>query len=253
MYDVDMRPPSKEFTQCWQAAGRHLTKQAQGGIGWLKANLTPPFLEHLSFRLGNQLHFVRIESIDGSLDVPGNREGTAWIAHECKGHACLMVMDRRGQEWNPVSGGWGLVGLKSRTPVDPVALISDELIEMTDWELHDMAVQVVRDQIVKEGRELMSSQGNPSVDPSIWLVGDRGPEWVVVRAVRYPARQANIPANLSEIARSCERLSKTGHFASVGIANSNDAFDSEKEVPKPLWRGHGMYIRYTGLEPADRK
>jgi hypothetical protein len=34
----------------------------------------------------------------------------------------------------------------------------------------------------------MSWQGNPSVDPSIWFVGDSGPEWVVVRAVSLDTR-----------------------------------------------------------------
>ena len=58
---------------------------------------------------------------------------------------------------------------------------------MTAWELHDFAVQVVKGQLEKEGYELMSSQGNPGVDPAIWFVGDsKGPEWIVVRAERYP-------------------------------------------------------------------
>jgi|TARA_B100000315_G_C14100982_1_gene373722 hypothetical protein len=68
--------------------------------------------------------------------------------------------------------------------VNPVAFISGEKIEMTDWELHDFAVQVVRNYIVESlNRKLMSSQGDPQVNPSMWFVGEEGPEWVVVRAV----------------------------------------------------------------------
>ena len=33
--------------------------------------------------------------------------------------------------------------------------ISDERIEMTDWELQDFAVQVVRDQLEKTGKRLL--------------------------------------------------------------------------------------------------
>ena len=59
---------------------------------------------------------------------------------------------------------------------------------MTPWEVHDMAVQVVRDYLEKEGFELMSWQGNPEVDPSIWFVGKtRRTEWVVVRPAKFPA------------------------------------------------------------------
>ena len=56
MYPIEMHSASEEFFRCWQAAGRHIERQVQGPLlSWLKANLTPPFLEHLSFRLGNQL------------------------------------------------------------------------------------------------------------------------------------------------------------------------------------------------------
>lgn len=71
-----MSEVSAEFAQCWQVAGRHLQAQLQGSNQfWLKATLVPPFLEHLSFRLGNQLFFIRIEDAEGSLDVPGLRRG----------------------------------------------------------------------------------------------------------------------------------------------------------------------------------
>ena len=66
MFDIEMHEVSKEFSRCWQAAGRHLqARTGDGQLGWLKADLTPPFLEHLSFRMGNQLYFIRIEDVDG--------------------------------------------------------------------------------------------------------------------------------------------------------------------------------------------
>ena len=79
---------------------------------------------------------------------------------------------------------------------------------MSDWELHDFFVQVVRDYIAEKlGRQLISSQGNPHVDPSIWFVGDNVPEWVVVRAVKIPDKEAMFSSNLSAIAASCARMS----------------------------------------------
>lgn len=97
---------------------------------------------------------------------------------------------------------------------------------MTDWELQDFAVQIVRDHLEKAGRKLMSWQGNPSVDPSIWFVGDEGPEWVVVRAARYPKANTVPPENWQQIADRCARIARIGHFASVSVANADDAFDS---------------------------
>jgi hypothetical protein len=71
---------SDEFAACWRAAGHHLHTQSQSSLDWLRAHVNPPFLEHLSFRLGNQLFFIRIEDADQRVDVPGSREGLLTIA-----------------------------------------------------------------------------------------------------------------------------------------------------------------------------
>jgi hypothetical protein len=254
MHDIEMQKASEEFSRCWHAAGRHLQTLAQGApLSWLKVNLTPPILEHLSFRVGNQLFFIRIEDVDGQIDIPGNPIGVLSVAAGCEGYACLMPMRRMGSDWVPTENGWGLIDAKMNTPIDPAALVTDEEIEMTDWELHDFAVQVVRDHIVKDlGHQLMSSQGNPGVDPSIWFVGDHGPEWVVVRAVTYPDLDASLPTNIGEISEYCARLSRIGHFASVAVANSDDDFESSGKAPVlPIWRGHELFFRFEGLGPVS--
>lgn len=249
MHTIEMHSASAGFASCWRAACRHIDRQAQGPLKtWLKVNLNPPFLEHLSFRLGNQLFYVRIEDVDGRLEAPGNPDGLLTIAGECRGHACLMPMRLEAGAWRPDRAGWGLLDARSGRPVDPIALVSEELIEMTEWELQDFAVQIVRTRLEAEGRRLMSWQGSPHVDPSLWFVGDDGPEWVVVRAVRYPARQAEAPANLREIAARCGHMAKRGHFASVAVANAGDAFDPTGATPAmALWRGHGMVVRFEKL------
>lgn len=253
MHSIEMHEVSDEFARCWHAAGHHIQQRAQGPLhSWLKASLNPPFLEHLSFRLGNQLFFIRIEDVDGQLNVPGNRDGLLSVAEGCKGHPCLMPMRHRGGVWAPQTVGWGLVDARTGAAVDPIALVSDERIEMTDWELQDFAVQIVRDYLEKAGWKLMSWQGNPAVDPSVWFVGKTGPEWVVVRAVRYPQATAHPPGNWRQIAQRCARIGMVGHFASVAAANAHDAFD-EAAPPVPLWRGHAMIVSFKGLEDGPKE
>ncbi len=153
MHDIEMHEVSDEFARCCQAAGRHIEIQAQGPLqSWLKANLNPPFLEHLSFRLGNQLFFIRIEDVDGRLRVPGSRNGLFSVADGCKGHPCIMPMRYRSGPWVPQWTGWGLVDARTGKAIDPIALVSDERIEMTDWELQDFALQIVRDQMERRAR-----------------------------------------------------------------------------------------------------
>ena len=144
-----------------------------------------------------------------------------------------------------------MIDARTERTVNPVALISDELIEMTDWELQDFAVQVVRSQLEKDGRQLMSWQGNPSVDPSIWFVGDDGPEWIVVRAARWPKRDVEIPSNIADIAKGSAKLTNKGNFAVVRVANSNDPFDPMAEKFGnflPLIRGQGLSVGYEGMQ-----
>jgi len=252
MHEIEVHEMSQEFFRCWQAAGKHLDNQVQGGIRfWLRAHPYPPFLDHLSFRLGNQLFFVRVEDVDGMVAGPGSFRGLHTIAKANGGHALVLPMKRRmaGDTWVSDRNGWGLIDATTRETVDPVALVTDDKIEMTPWELQDMAVQVMRDYLEKQGYELMSWQSNPEVEPAIWFVGDsREPEWVVVRAVRYPERQAQRPDNWPSIENHCARMSRVGHFASVAIASAEQPFQTSDEPATPLWRGHALHIRFTGLE-----
>ncbi len=252
MYDIEMHAMSEAFFQCWKAAANHLSRQVDGGIqSWLRAHPYPPFLEHLSFRLGNQLFFVRVEDVEGKVPGPGNAHGFISAAKSANGRACVLPMRKKmfGKGWDAERPGWGLLDAETQKPIDPVALVSDAKVEMTAWERHDMAVQVVRDYLQNQKFELMSWQGNPKVDPSIWFIGKSGqPEWVVVRCAMFPASTAPRPSNWNEIARGCAKMSSIGHFASVALVSTAQPFNSGDETPLPLWRGHGMHVRFTGLE-----
>ena len=248
MHDIPMSEVTPEFSRMWQAAGMHIQRAAGGRLNaWLRAHLDPPFLEHLSFRLGNQLFFLRVEDEDGQVTGPGSLQGLHSVANGCSGHACLMPMRRRGGEWTAALPGWGMRDVESKRPIDPPTEISNEKIEMTDWELQDFAVQVVRLQIENEGHKLMSWQSNPDVDPSVWFVGNDGPEWVIVRSVRYPEKDAKLPGNWRAVAENCARKSKRGNFASVAAACMSTIAEGGK-----LYRGFPLVTNYRGLQPIHK-
>lgn len=252
MYDIEMQEMSSEFLKCWQSAGVHLDNQVQGGIqSWLRAHPYPPFLEHLSFRLGNQLFFVRVEDIDGKVEGPGSHRGLHAVANGNLGHACLMPMKKKffGGQWVTERPGWGLLDAKTKKPIDPFGLVTDEKIVMTPWGLQDMAVQVVRGYLEKQGYPAHVLARQPRGGPSYLFVGDsKGPEWVVMRAARYPENQASRPVNWQAIVARCTRRSGIGHFASVAIVSAEQHFESENEEEVPLWRGYGIHVGFACLE-----
>ena len=81
LYSIESPKISEDFARCWSAAGKHLaTQTGDANISWLRCTLKGPALEHISFRLGNQLFFIRLIDVDSELELPGNDEGVLWLA-----------------------------------------------------------------------------------------------------------------------------------------------------------------------------
>lgn len=168
MYQIEMSEPSSDFTNMWSAAMTHIDHQIEGGLqSWLKSRLEPPFLDHFSFRLENQIFFVQIEDFDRLVPSPGNRHGLRELAAQANGHACLMPMRRTPKGWAPCAPNWGLIGLNNGLPINPPELTNEDLIELTDWEIGNWGVQIVRNWLHDQGHQIMSSHYAEHVDPSI--------------------------------------------------------------------------------------
>jgi len=242
---------TEEFIECWQAAGSWIQRKAEGNdIAWMRANLDLPLMEHLSFRLGNQLFFIRVTDADELIESPGTLEDLMKIAEACKGHACLMPMRFSFGSWLPANkDGWGLVSAKDGSTINPPDLVTDEKIELTDWELHDFAVQAARMHLSQEGEQVLAAHSNPELQPSIWLGGEQGSQWVVVQAVRWP-EEARIPSNIKEIEANYKGKNARGNFAYVLFANEKQDLNTplkDGEKPLPIYRGEKVYISWSGL------
>ena len=137
MYEVAQEPADARFHTAWQAAGQHLQRLGGDGINWIRADLSPPLAEHLSFRLGNQLIFVYLEIEDG-VQSPSSKQLFLTVCKEATAVAAVMPMERRDRSFQPTYGGWGLRDALTYAPIDPPSLVSDAKIEMSDWEVKCM-------------------------------------------------------------------------------------------------------------------
>lgn len=250
MYQVEQSPPSEDFKNAWSAAGQHIQKQADTGLSWLRATLTPPMAEHLSFRIGNQIFFIFVEA--AAFSYPQGKNLFEKVCVNANAIPCLMPMKKWLGKWKPSNSGWGLIHAQSNTAINPLDYVSDELIEMTDWELHDFAIQVVCTHLEKERKKVFSKQPSTEIDPSIWFEDSNGPNFVIIRSSRYPATEAMVPNNIANIKQGCAKIYNSGYFASVVFANSEDPFDPEAKTNGnylPLYRGHGVFPKFPGLLP----
>ena len=140
-FEVENKISDKDFAECFDAAVRHLqtllAKCAEdapdGGTKgmphtWIKDMPTAPLLEHMSFMLGNQAFFVRLEDVEsfdlpllnsddkrsgelsaalGTSRFPGTMQGLMRVANGYDGRACVMPMRRQ-------SGGDGAFACAQR-------------------------------------------------------------------------------------------------------------------------------------------
>ena len=257
-FQIPMHQSSKAFEECWLAAGRHLASQVDTGtLSFFRASLTPPILDHLSFRLGNQIFFVHVRDEAGKVRPPSDLRACKYAADMARGIPCIMDMRQQiDGQWLPAYGGWGLRHPFTRKEIDPVGLISDDLIEISDWELQDFCVQVVRNKISEDGGQILSWNSNPEVTPSIFFVDSSDQQhFVVVCSARSPDTPEP-PANILEIRNRVAQHTASGYLALVEVAPDTVPKDKEhgdSTGAGKLYRGHPYMVTYGGLEPLSAK
>jgi hypothetical protein len=252
MYPIEQSAPSPAFVEAWRFAGRDLSAQGQGALNWVRDHLHPPLTDHLSFRIGNQIFCILINET-GSGPCSVSRAEEDRLVAFCERHrliACRYDLRRAPDGLHAKEGaGWNLVGLPGGCPINPVALVSDERILMSAWEIHDFGLQIVRRHLADNNCVVTSYQNMLDLDPGVWFEKEGHLHWCMVRTVTYPETAAARPANVAIIADSCRKLSPRGYFASVTLASIDDPFLGAQHA-LPLHRGHGVNARFTGLEPV---
>ena len=224
-YEIQPFELTPDFEACWIAAGRHLNLRVRdAGASWLRADL-PPFREHLSFALGNQLFFIQIMDADAPNNgwVQENRLNMAIT--DTNGIGCLMPMRRTGEDWQPVEMGWGLIDFRTKKSINPFDLVTDEPIEMTPWEIHDVGVQAVRGHLSSTGWTIASWQADLHVDPSVFAHKDGYFCGFVVRTSNKGPDRGERPENAARIADQMHARGWGAKFVGLKVAAHDDPFD----------------------------
>ena len=246
MYQIEMHDVSIDFVEAWKEAIKHLFLKGREAIKWLKCDLTPPIVEHISFRIGNQIFFVRLIDLDSNLDTPSNIEGLRMISQKANGIACYMPMRRKSIGWEVFLSDWGLVDAFNYQETNPFDLVTDEKIIMTDWEVQDFAVQFCKNHLEKKlGFTITSSQGNPEVSPSIWYNDNNDTGAIIVLSNRYGKKNLSDFHSITIFKKQIMLVTKNLHIIKVELCNPNQK--RNREV-LPLYRGHTTEISSSDFE-----
>lgn len=267
-YQIDQIEPSPQFLEARNLAGSNLEKKFSEGLGkyeppmdyrWLKAEMTWPSHDHLTFGYGNQIFSVLVSIENGSQSSLTPR-AIQTCKEVCKKNSlipCCYTVN--ANPLRPKAPGWNLTHLETGEPVVPGEWVTRETIPLSEWELRNLVIQIVREQIANSGKgEVESFCDVSGIDPQIWFKDKEGEMcWVIVR--HHPKINGDEKQAWIGCEESNPLLQKyDGYFAAVSIASSATVLrDLEGNVippskryngEAPLYRCDGYCVRFEGLQ-----
>jgi hypothetical protein len=271
-YLIDRPEPSEILKQAANIAGNQLQEQFSGfnkgevnssydGFKWIKTELTFPSFDHLTFAYKNSVFSVVIELIDnnGTSLSPQVLERLLKACVENNLLPCIFRIRVESKSSNffnritlkskqatyelvPFENGWNLLDARNNQKLDPSIFSTEIRTKMSRWELSNFAVQVVRNNVEKEGNQVLSFCDLPEINPQIWFKDTKGYVcWLIVKHVINEG-ELDYREWVGLENRTPQLLPYDGYFASVQFLSTNT--DSTTE----LYRGDAMYINFKGLE-----
>jgi len=121
---------------------------------------------------------------------------------------------------------------------------------MTEAEIHDFGIQIVVNQLQREGHEVVSIVTELNRSPQIVAKTDGQLAFITVRTAPYPnSGQAPSPAAKKKLLDFASEHNATAYFASVGITNAQGVDSGDERLSAKPIRGTRFYANYRGLRP----
>lgn len=245
-YPINYTPPSQRLSQLLTVAGRTLQKNfdlhAHSNIWydnfyWIKTQWTFPYFDHLSFAYKNQIFSV-LGGVANKIDLQSMRIQRD-AAQRYRLIPCIFPVNL--QTMQPVYDGWGLIHSRTLQRIFPETMATQEKILLSEWELNDFCIQIVREDLAKQGETILSFCPLPEINPQIWFEDNEGRRsWIIVRL--FSAHETiSSDAYLSTCEKDPRLKNYDGFFAGVKLVNGLD-FGSA------LYRGQPVSYNYRGLE-----
>ena len=114
--------------------------------------------------------------------------------------------------------------------------------ELTEQELHNLAMNIVGEDLQKNGFEFLSINSKLKKDPQFVALKDKKLHFVVVRAIQYP-EDANTydPSYMQTIKNHALKFNARTFYAGVGLGHGSD-------YGKPVLKNEAYTMVYNGIQ-----
>lgn len=269
--DAEWRAHAEQYKQylpmCFRIGGIAIQNyMKEHGIdhpdfAWLQTDLLRPAFQHLCFRHRLDVYSILIAiqglitSSDGEYFV--SRQDYDNLLRESQRNnliPCILPVSVGTKK--PIEDGVHLFHAQTEAPIQLDNGVRHGQVPMSAWEVNSMGVQIVVQNLRKEGIERISFCDVAGVAPQIWFEKGGKRNFVIVRTTS--AGKSN---SLFEIKKSLlSRLADSeGYFADVQLASGSAVLKDEYGNIVPLskrfgkedvwlWRGDGFIIKYRGIQ-----
>lgn len=116
--------------------------------------------------------------------------------------------------------------------------------QMTMQEIHEFGIEIVFNQLKKEGYEIQSVNTEFGMNPQI--VGKKGNQlgFIAVRTACYPGKGQLEKSVHFQMIEHADKNGAIPYFASVGIANADATTEEERAIPL---KDAGFHVAYEGM------
>lgn len=218
---------------------------------WHKVQPSRPSFADLIFSVGNRIYAVLLAKVENAHGQRGKQVQVQISLPEDQ--RTLLLEEARHfnlepaffpiwvHSMAPLSLGWNLLSPVSGEMINP-AEVPDlpEPVPMSDWELSNLRVSVVINELRKKNVPILSYQDIPHVQPNIWFRDEDGlPGWICVVDPDAHEPLPDPDAFRRQLPDSPQEI--PGYIARVGL-KKHDISD-----PTP-YRGDGFFVSYRGPE-----
>lgn len=274
-YLIDRRKPSALFLETINIAGQRIHEQFGKNVSnlppnldykWIRRDLTYPAFDHLSFAYKNQVFSVLAAPCVENESLLTRQERSRFIDAATKNNLvpCLFKIDIKKRK--PLQDGWNLTHFTTGEAIVPAELASNEKILLSEWELHNFAIQIVRNHITDtQNGCILSYCDVPDINPQLWFEHDNGDTcWVIVRHIADPDN-FTLSDWLGLEQSNPQIQGYDGYFAAVSFASAepelcntdgntipiSERFSGETLFFKahfPLYRTENFHVKFDGLQ-----